>query len=135
MAKANHVFLLGSLCSDVDFRILPKSGVASAKYQMAITRDRGKGTDFPYVVSFGKQAESDAIHLRKSSQCLVRGRIQTREFRQPLTCPHCQESWEKESVATEVVADNVEYLNNCVFPENETSETPVESVSPQGSEE
>ncbi|MBL4952138.1 single-stranded DNA-binding protein [Neobacillus sp. YIM B02564] len=122
MAKCNSVFLLGSLCSDVDFRILPKSGVSYAKYQLAINRDKGKGTDYPWVCSFGKQAESDAVHLRKSSQCLVRGRIQTREFKQPLHCPNCQHEWEKESVATEVVADNVEYLNNCYFPEQEEKE-------------
>jgi len=122
MAKCNAVFLLGSLCSDVDFRVLPKSGVSYAKYQMAVNRDRGKGADYPFIISFGKQAESDALHLRKSSQCLVRGRVQTREFDQPLKCPSCGHEWTKPSVATEIVADNVEYLNNCYFPENEKQE-------------
>lgn len=127
MAKANAVFLLGSLCSDVDFRVLPKSGVSFAKYQMAVNRDKGKGTDYPWICSFGKQAENDVIRLKKSSQILVRGKVQTREFKQPLTCPNCGHEWEKDSVATEIAAENVEYLNNCNFPENKDKDVAVEA--------
>ena len=114
--------MLGSLCSEVEYRVLPKSGISYSKYQMAVNREKNKGTDYPFVVTFGKQAENDATYLQKGSQILVQGRIQTREFSQHLECPHCKENFEKQGVVTEVVGDNVEYLNNCLFPTKEKEE-------------
>lgn len=122
MAKCNKVFLLGSLCSEVEYRVLPKSGISYAKYQMAINREKNKGTDYPYICSFGKQAENDATYLQKGSQVLIQGRVQTREFEQTVECPHCEQEFSKQGIATEIVADNVEYLNNCLFPKKEEKE-------------
>lgn len=119
MARMNQVYLLGVVCSEVDFRILPKTGVAQAKYQLAIKREKHNGMDYPYVVTYGKQAELDAQHVRRGSQLLVKGKLQTRNFDQTITCPHCKGDHVKPSTTYEVVGEVISYLYNCNFEQAE----------------
>ena len=99
----NVVTLVGRLTRDPEL----KEGTTSvARFSVAI--DRGKdrdgndrGTDFPNVVVFGKQAESCAKYLEKGRQVAIQGRIQTGSYtKQDGTKVY----------TTDVVADRVEFL-------------------------
>jgi len=111
----NQVILLGSLCRPVDIRILPGSTVYSSRYQMAVNRKFQRGTDYPWINSFQRQAEEDIKRMDTGSQCMINGKIQTRKITRDITCLHCQHEFEMEDLTTEVVATAVEYLNNCKF--------------------
>ena len=118
---SNTVIVLGSLCRDVEFRLLPNTGIPSAQYQLAINRkyhakrQRDNFTDYRWVNSFGKQAEQAALRLETGSQVLIHGGIQTRNVQKTMVCDKCQKEFKAEDFVAEIVPYSVEYLNNCKF--------------------
>lgn len=103
----NKVFIIGNLTRDPELKALP-SGSKVCSFGMANTRvfkDRdGKKTEAPEfynIVIFGRMAETCAQYLKKGSQVLVEGRMQTR-------------SWEQDGqkkYRTEIIADTVQFGN------------------------
>ena len=101
----NKVLLFGNLTRDPELRALP-SGMNVCNFSIATNRvfkDRdGKKqeqTDFHNIVVFGRDADTVATHLKKSSSAFIEGRLQTR-------------SWEKDGqkmYRTEIVADRVQF--------------------------
>lgn len=101
----NKVMIVGNLTRDPELKSLP-SGVQVASMGVATNRvwrdkdgNRKEDTEFHNVVVFGRQAETAAQYLRKGSQVMVEGRLQTR-------------SWEAEGgkkYRTEIVADRVQF--------------------------
>lgn len=118
---SNTVMMLGSLCRETEFRLLSSTGIPSAQYQLAVNRkynvkkQQGSHTDYPWINSFGKQAEQDALRLQKGSQVFVQGGLQTRNVQKTMACTSCQQSFKAEDFVAEVVPYSVEYLNNCKF--------------------
>ena len=118
---SNNVMLLGSLCRDPEFRLLSNTGVPSAQYQIAVNRkytvkkQQSSYSDYPWVNSFGKQAEQDAIRLQTGSQVFINGGLQTRNIQKNMECEHCSTSFKAEDHVAEIVPYSVEYLNNCKF--------------------
>lgn len=118
---SNVVFVLGSLCRDPEFRLLANTGIPSTQYQLAVNRkfhvkrQKDSFTDYPWVNSFGKQAEQDAIRLQTGSQVFIQGGIQTRNVQKNMVCPKCQSAFKAEDFVAEIVPYSVEYLNNCKF--------------------
>src|SRR5689334_5579504 len=97
----NKVILFGNLTRDPELKSLP-SGMQVANFGLATNRRVKKDEqwqdvpEFHNVVVFGRQAETTAQYLKKGSQALIEGRIQTR-------------SWEKDGqkqYRTEVVAES-----------------------------
>lgn len=100
----NKVILFGNLTRDPELKSLP-SGFTVASFGMATNRRVKKDEqwsdvpEFHNVVVFGRQAETTAQYLKKGSQALIEGRIQTR-------------SWDKDGVKqyrTEIVAERVTF--------------------------
>ncbi len=101
----NKAFIIGNLTRDPELRSLP-SGVKAANFSLAtnsVWKDRDgarqESTEYHNVVAFGRQGELVAQYLKKGSQALVEGRIQTR-------------SWEQDGqkkYRTEIVADRVQF--------------------------
>lgn len=64
--------------------------------------EKQQSTDYHNIVVFGKQAETIAQYMRKGSQIMIEGRIQTR-------------SWEgkdgQKNYRTEIVAENTQFGN------------------------
>lgn len=118
---SNTVIVLGSLCRDVEFRLLPNTGTPSAQYQLAVNRkfnvkrQRDNFTDYPWVNSFGRQAEQDALRLETGSQVLIQGGLQTRNVQKIMVCENCDGEFKAEDFVAEIVPYSVEYLNNCKF--------------------
>lgn len=101
----NQATIVGHLTRDPELRSLP-SGENVASFSVATNRtykDRDGNsvdtTEFHNIVVFGKQAELSAQYLRKGSEALISGRLQTR-------------SWDKDGVKqyrTEIVAETVQF--------------------------
>lgn len=99
----NHVQLIGRIANDLEVRYT-QSNMAILNFSLAVNRpvkqDEDKKADFPRIICFGKQAENLEKYQGKGRLIGVHGRIQTG-------------SYEKDGVrhyTTEVVADNIEYL-------------------------
>ena len=105
----NKAIVVGNLTRDPELRALP-SGAQVASFSVATNRvwydkDRNKKEDVQYhnIVVFGRAAETSAQYLRKGSQVMIEGRMQTR-------------SWDDKSTGekkyrTEIVADTVQFGN------------------------
>lgn len=99
----NKAVVIGNLTRDPELKALP-SGSSVASFSIAtnhVYKDKEgakkEETEFHNIVVFGKQAETAAQYLKKGSQALVEGRLQTR-------------SWETDghkNYRTEIVADRV----------------------------
>ncbi|HAQ39653.1 MAG TPA: single-stranded DNA-binding protein [Clostridiales bacterium] len=109
----NNVVLIGRLVRDPELRFIPSSGMAVAKFTLAVDREmsrdkkqeaasQGKQTaDFIGITVFGKQAENCANYLTKGSQCAVHGRISTGSY--------TTQTGEKR-YTTDIIADRVEFI-------------------------
>ena len=109
----NSVVLIGRLARDPELRFIPSTGMAVAKFSLAVDREmsrdkkqeatsQGKQTaDFIGITVFGKQAENCANYLTKGSQCAVHGRVQTGSY--------TTQTGEKR-YTTDIIADRVEFI-------------------------
>jgi len=136
----NKIFILGNLTRDPELKSLP-SGVQVATFGLATNRfytdkegNKQESTEFHNVVVFGRQAETTAQYLRKGSNALVEGRLQTR-------------SWEQDGQkrsTLDIVADRVQFLGSPAKhgtggpeemsePQKETfvEEAPTDNVKPE----
>lgn len=102
----NRAIVIGNLTRDPELKSLP-SGIQVTSFSVATNRvwkdkngTRQESADYHNVVVFGRQAETAAQYLRKGSNVLVEGRMQTR-------------SWEgadgKKNYRTEIVADRIQF--------------------------
>lgn len=102
----NKVLLVGNLTRDPELKALP-SGIKVCSFSLATNRvwkdqngQRQEATDYHNVVVFGRQAETSSQYLKKGSNAMVEGRLQTR-------------SWDgqdgKKQYRTEIVADRVQF--------------------------
>ena len=109
----NNVVLIGRLTRDPELRFIPSTGMAVAKFSLAVDKDlfgekkqqaisQGKPTaDFINITVFGKTAELCANYLSKGSQCALQGRIQTGSY--------TTQTGEKR-FTTDVIADRIEFI-------------------------
>lgn len=102
----NKVVLIGRLTRDPELRYT-SSNIPSARFTLAVNRpfqnqNGERETDFINVVVWRRQAENVGKYVKKGSLVAVEGRIQTG-------------SYEKDGqrvFTTDVVADNVQFLDN-----------------------
>jgi single-strand DNA-binding protein len=105
----NKAFIIGNLTRDPEIKALP-SGIKVCTFSLATNRsfkdkegNRKDTAEFHNIVVFGRTAELVAQFLKKGSQALVEGRLQTR-------------SWDDKQTGTkkyrtEIVADTVQFGN------------------------
>jgi single-strand DNA-binding protein len=100
----NKVILIGRITKDIDLKYT-ESNKAVASFTLAIDRTFGekKETDFINCCIWGKQAENLKKYCGKGSQIAVDGRIQTRNY---------DDKDGKKVYVTEVVAENIQFLDN-----------------------
>ena len=102
----NKAIIIGNLTRDPEQKALP-SGTSVTTFSLATNRvwkdkdgNKQESTDYHNIVVFGRQAETTAQYLKKGSNALIEGRIQTR-------------SWDgqdgKKNYRTEIVADRVQF--------------------------
>lgn len=110
----NLIMLKGRLARDIDLKYAQTTNTAIAGGSIAVQRRFVKegdvDVDFFNFTAFGKQAETMSKFLKKGSEVLIQGRLQTR-------------SWEdnegKKRYATDVIVDSFEFCGK--KEENSTS--------------
>ena len=103
----NKVFLIGRLTRDPELRYT-SSNIAVATFSIAVDRNFSNAAgereaDFINIVVWRKQAENVKNYMHKGSQVAIDGRIQTRSY---------DDTDGKKRYGTEVVADNVQFLDS-----------------------
>ena len=118
---ANNLSVIGTVCTDVTGRD-SGNGVSLTQYQIAINRKyrvaEHEGvikSDYPWVKSFGNQADEDLKRLRKSSKIYIAGSLQTREMSRFLICENCSSRIDYTESVAEIIPQDVEYLVYCNF--------------------
>lgn len=136
--------VIGNLTRDPELRSLP-SGIKVTTMSVATNRvwkdqsgQRKEQTDYHNVVVFGRQAETAAQFLKKGSQVLVEGRMQTRswdaqdgtkKYRTEIVADRVQfgskggggEGYQKPATATEGKAPATEEIDTIEYPEDDIS--------------
>lgn len=104
----NKVILLGRLGGDPELKYL-NSGSAVANFTLATnesytdkTGQKVQKAEWHRIVVFGKAAENCAQYLKKGSQALVEGKLQTRSW---------DDKQGQKRYITEIVAFNVQFLS------------------------
>lgn len=123
---SNTVKIIGKLCRNPEKIANVKQ--ASAQYQIASNRrfrikedDPEARTDYPWVKSYGPQAEMDFSALHIGSEVYIDGCFQSRQIKRMNVCPHCGAENVSEDVANEIVPYSVEYLSDCELPESKNN--------------
>jgi single-strand DNA-binding protein len=103
----NKVFIIGNLTRDPELKAIP-SGMKVCSFSVATNRvwkdkngARQEAADYHNVVVFGRQAETVAQYMKKGSQVMVEGRMQTRSWDDAAT--------NSKKYRTEVIADRVQF--------------------------
>lgn len=121
----NKAMIVGNLTRDPELKTLP-SGMKVASFSLATNRvwkdsagAKKEAVDYHNIVVFGRQAETSAQFLRKGSQALIEGRLQTQSWDDAQTG--------KKMYRTEIVADRVQFGRRAEGVANmaSTSEHPV----------
>jgi len=106
----NKVFIIGNLTRDPELKAIP-SGIKVCSFSVATNRvwkdkngARQEAADYHNVVVFGRQAETTAQYMKKGSQVMVEGRMQTRSWDDATT--------NTKKYRTEVIADRVQFGSN-----------------------
>ena len=101
----NKIVLTGRLTEDVKL-VTTENGLTIANFSFAVKRDRKNEngdyeTDFFNIVAFRKLAENCQKYLKKGSQALISGSIQTRSY-------EAKDGTKR--YITEVIANEVEFI-------------------------
>ena len=102
----NKAFIIGNLTRDPELKALP-SGTKVCSFSLAtnyVGKDkdgnRKESVDYHNVVAFARLGELVAQYLKKGSQALVEGRIQTRNW---------EDKDGKKNYRTEIVVENFQF--------------------------
>jgi single-strand DNA-binding protein len=103
----NKVFIIGNLTRDPEIKAIP-SGIKVCSFSVATNRvwkdkngARQEAADYHNIVVFGRQAETVAQYMKKGSQVMIEGRMQTRSWDDATT--------NTKKYRTEVIADRVQF--------------------------
>jgi len=103
----NKVFIIGNLTRDPELKAIP-SGIKVCSFSVATNRvwkdkngARQEAADYHNVVVFGRQAETVAQYMKRGSQVMIEGRMQTRSWDDAAT--------NSKKYRTEVIADRVQF--------------------------
>jgi single-strand DNA-binding protein len=106
----NKALLLGNLGKDPETRMTQGGGMAVCNFSLATSSRRKDAsgtwvdqTEWHNIVCFGKTAENAQKFLKKGSQALIEGKIQTRKW---------QDKEGKDRYTTEIVADTVTFVGS-----------------------
>lgn len=106
----NKVFIIGNLTRDPELKAIP-SGIKVCSFSVATNRvwkdkngAKQEAADYHNIVVFGRQAETVAQYMKKGSQVMIEGRMQTRSWDDATT--------NSKKYRTEVIADRVQFGSN-----------------------
>lgn len=128
----NKVLLIGRLTRDPALRYT-HSNMATCSFTLAVDKGLSREkreeaeasnrptADFPRIVVWGRMAENASSYLSKGSKCAVEGRIQTGSYQDKETG--------KSVYTTDIVADNIEYLDSSNRTQDNAGATKTKKTS------
>ena len=101
----NNFHAVGRIAAEIKLQKNEK-GVVSTRFPLAISRGKNKdgenrGTDFPMITVFEKQAENLQKYSGKGKRVAIEAHIQTSKY----------EKDDKTRYSTRIIADRIEYLD------------------------
>jgi single-strand DNA-binding protein len=115
----NKALIIGNLTRDPELKALP-SGIKVCSFSVATNRvwkdqngAKQEAADYHNIVVFGRQAETVAQYMKKGSQVMIEGRMQTRSWDDATTGT--------KKYRTEVVADRVQFGSTGNAPRTQAS--------------
>ncbi|GAA6315781.1 MULTISPECIES: single-stranded DNA-binding protein [Anaerostipes] len=129
--EISNIFMgIGTLCREPDYHEHREEDshrvIKTCAYQIAMNRKyfiredpQDLKTDYPWIKSFGPLAEDDKDHLKMNTLIYISGSLQTRSFAKRAVCDQCEEDYEWNDVAMEIVPYNTEYLSDYIKAEKE----------------
>ena len=115
---SNEILCFCTLVRDPK-KITPKSGLTVTQYQVALNRKFRITTDppevkadYPWVKSYGDNAQSDRERLHVGSEIFVDGCLQARGVNRHTVCANCGQRYDWKDKAMEIVPFACEYVNN-----------------------
>lgn len=103
----NKVILIGNLTRDPELKAIPSGnkvcsfGLATNRVYKDSNGVRQEKTEFHNIVVWGKTAENVAQYMKKGSQILVEGRLETRSWDDATT--------NTKKYRTEIIADTIQF--------------------------
>ena len=127
---SNIATIIGTLCREPELH-KSEDGEITTQYQLAIDRKyRIKEdhplirTDYPWVKSYGSNAEMDHICLETGSCVFIDGLLRSRQFQRRTICDNeeCKEEYSWTDRSLEIIPYSTEYLKNFMTPEEREAE-------------
>jgi single-strand DNA-binding protein len=126
----NKAFVLGNITRDPELKTTP-SGQSVCSFSVATNRswtDKASGkkqeaVEFHNIVAWGKTGELVSTYMKKGSQILVEGRLQTRSWDDKKTG--------SKRYSTEIVAENIQFGAK---PRSDQDERPAAAPQDGGEE-
>ena len=113
---SNKIIMGGTLITD-PASINLGTGIKCCRYELGVNRSffvnsqPDQTADYPWVYSYGKQAESDLKYLRKEAEVTVKGFLINKTIMAKHTCERCNSIYSYESIGTQLIPYSVEYHN------------------------
>ncbi len=125
----NKAFIIGNLTRDPELKAIP-SGIKVCSFSVATNRvwkdkngAKQEAADYHNIVVFGRQAETVAQYMKKGSQVMIEGRMQTRSWDDTAT--------NTKKYRTEVIADRVQFGSNSSSGSSSPSASSAPKSAPQ----
>lgn len=113
---SNQVLLIGTVCSEP--KMIGTEKNPCCRYQLGINRKYYIPTqaditaDYPWVYTYGQQAEWDSTYLHVGSEILVDGVMRNEEISPAVTCEECGALYKYRDTRSSFVPYSLEYLAN-----------------------
>lgn len=114
---SNQILLIGTVVTDPEL-IQAKNGEKICRYCIGVDRkyyiksQPETMSDYPWIYSYGTQAENDYDHLTKGSVILVDGFYHLRQITGHMLCEDCQTDFTFEDTGHQITPYAVEYLSD-----------------------
>lgn len=127
-AEASNILkLIGVVCREPEFYTYD-NGTEYAHYNLAVNRKlfvEGQPettADFPWVKTYGAQAEDDKKAIKQGSLLYIDGYVKSEKVKKEVTCEACGYKFDFEHAVMVVRPFSVEYLEGCHLPDPEVKE-------------
>ena len=117
----NRVILIGRTTNHIDLKTT-QSGNTTVSFTLAVNRTKKEETDFIKCVAWNKTAELISKYVEKGNMVAVEGKIQTRTY---------GNKQGQKVYVTEVLVDNVQFLQSRGNAEHEQANANVNTYSNQ----
>lgn len=124
---SNNISIIGNLCGEPNYYKNKEKRIETGSMQIGADRnlflkfdDPSVHSDYPFIRSYGKDAEKNYYCLHKGSGVLIEGYIHTRTFERKSKCQAeaCGEEFEWPDTMTEIIPYTTQYLTNYTDPSN-----------------